>query len=339
MKEYFLRTIGWLALASFSVLLQGCVAVSFPLSTSQQSAMREYIVKESVKRFQRNKILLVDVSGVISSGGIRGLLGWDNSSVADLSMALEKARKDSDLKALVLRIDSPGGEVAASDMLYELVRRFKAERAKSGKPVVVVAQILGTGASGGYYVALSADKIYVQPTGLTGAIGVIATFPNLSGLTRKIGVDMRVVKSSEKKDIGSLWRDFEPGEREVLQGVVDNLYKRFIEVVRQSRPGLDADEAVRVADGRVYTADQALEKGLVDGVGYLEDSVEKAKELAGIEDAAVVMYKRTSGFRGTLYSQVPSAQPKTPDVSLVEINAESLVGPLRRPGFYYLWMP
>jgi len=326
------------ALAALAILAGGCAFVSVPLALSGTPDMREFVVQPARGMFTRNKILLLDLSGVISMEESGGLLRTRTSMVDDVQAALEKAREDGRIRAVILRIDSPGGEVTASDLIYAQLREFKRERARRGQPVVVTASILGEGASGGYYIALAADKIYAHPTSITGSIGVIATFPNLGPLAQKLGVQMRVLKSADKKDLGSMWRDFSAEERTILQGTIDGMYERFVGIVEENRPDLSREDVLRLADGRVYTAQQALEHQLIDGIAYLDEVVVKTREAAGLKDALIVTYRRESDFSGGLYSRLASAAPRTPSVHLIEIHAGDLL-PLRKPGFYYLWMP
>jgi protease-4 len=320
--------------------MSGCAVINVPLSLSREVELREFVVKPAEGRFVTDKILLIDISGLITGESPGGLLSRRSNTVASVRDALDKAKKDNDIKAVVLRIDSSGGEVTASDVIYEQVRRFRAQRAEGDEPVAVLASMLGVAASGGYYCALAADRIYAHPTSLTGSIGVIATFPNLDTLIRKIGVDMRIIKSAEKKDMSSMWRDFTPEEREILQQTIDEMYQRFVDVVTENRGQLDRETVVKLADGRVYTAQQAVDNHLIDGIAYLDDVIDKAKGQAKIDDAHVVVYRRASRFDGSVYSQSPMPAPRVgSQINLLQINGESMFGPWPQPGFYYLWMP
>ena len=314
--------------------------MSIPVTGPPGAEMREYVLQPAKSRLTKHKILCLNVSGTLTTVETGGLLGTNPSVTEDVRDALKKALDDERIEAVVVQIDSRGGEVTASDAIYEEIRRFKQARQEKKRPVKVLASIAAMGASGGYYVALAADKIYAYPTSITGSIGVIATFPNLAGLVSKIGVDIRVIKSADKKDSGSLWRDFTPEERTIMQSVIDEFYQRFVEVVAQNRPGLDRKTVLALADGRIYTGPQALENKLIDGIGYMDDVFEKAKEAAGIKDAAVVTYRRPSGLRVGLYAQSPAPAPQTGNqVNLLQINGAGVFEPSRRPGFYYLWLP
>jgi len=301
--------------------------------------MREFVVTPPKHRLVMNKILLLDISGTITAEQRAGLFGHQSSTLADVRDVLDKAEKDRRIKAVILRIDSPGGEVTASDTIYEQIRRFKQQRLNSEQPVVVTASLLGQGTSGGYYIALAADEIYAHPTTITGAIGVAAIFPKLAGLTRKIGVDVRVIKSADKKDIGSMWRDFTPEEQKILQQMTDEMFERFVQVIDENRPRLDRETILRLADGRIYTARQALEHNLIDDIAYLDEVIEKTKSHADIRDAAIVTYRRTSQFRGGIYSRSPVAPPAAAEVNLLQIDVGEVFESWWQPGFYYLWMP
>jgi len=330
-----------IALAVSCAFLSSCAVINLPLPfATREVEMREYVSQPARHRLVWNKILLLDISGAITGEVSSGLFSETPSTLADIRDALDKAEKDGRIKAVILRINSPGGEVTASDAVYEQIRRFKHKRAKAGQPVVVLAAMLSEAASGAYYVALAADKIYAHPTTITGSIGVVAMFPKLADLTRKIGVDVRVLKSADKKDIGSMWRDFTPEEQKILQQSIDEMYERFLRIVAENRPGLNVETVRRLADGRTYTARQALDHHLIDDILYLDDVIEQAKKQSHITDASVVTYRRTSNFQGGIYSRAAPAVPQAaPQVNLLQINADGLFGPWRQAGFYYLWMP
>jgi protease-4 len=137
-----------------------------------------------------------------------------------------------------------------------------------------------------------------------------------------------------------MWRDFTDEEQKILQQSIDEMYERFIRIVAENRPALNVETVRRLADGRIYTAKQALDHHLIDDILYLDDVIEQAKSQSHVTDASVVTYRRTSNFRGGIYSRSAPAVPQAaPQVNLLQINANGLFGPLRQPGFYYLWMP
>lgn len=197
---------------------------------------------------------------------------------------LDRMERDSSVRAVVVRLDSPGGGVAASQEIYEAVRRVR----DGGKPVV--ASLGGVAASGAYYVACAADSIVSNPGTLTGSIGVIMTFPNTEELFRKVGLRFDVVKTGKFKDIGSMSRPMTDEERHLLEQVLGNVYEQFVDAISEGR-GLDRAEILPLADGRIFSGDQALEYGFVDKMGDLDDSIRLAGRMAGIEGRPYVVRK------------------------------------------------
>src|SRR6185295_18674790 len=228
----------------------------------------------------RDKVLLVDLSGVINDTPTKRAFGLveEESTLARIEEELERAADDSRIKAVVLRINSPGGGVTASDQIYGDVIRFKKERR-----VPVVAALGDLAASGGYYVACSADRIVAHPTSVTGSIGVIMMNFNLEGLLGKVGVRNQTFKAGEHKDILSPFRSATPEERRIVQSILDSLHARFITVVRESRPRIDGGRIGELTDGRIFDAAQARDAGLVDEVADLHGAIELAKRAAGVE--------------------------------------------------------
>ncbi|MFO0773294.1 MAG: signal peptide peptidase SppA [Nitrospiraceae bacterium] len=304
--------------------LAGCVNINLG---GGHGALEETVVSGSGK----NKVLLLDLSGVISSQEKDGLFSKP-SLLADFKEELTMAAKDSRVKAVVLRINSPGGTVTASDILYHELQQFKAQRG-----VPVVASIMDIGASGGYYVAAAADKIVAHPSTVTGSIGVIMLTMNAKGLMEKIGVEGNAITSGPRKDMGSPFRHMKDEERAIFQSVIDDFYARFLDVVKAGRPNLSKEEIRKLADGRIYSGDQAKATGLVDELGYLDDAIEAAKEKAGITDAKVVTYRRPGEYRNNIYSKMVNGSPDGL-AGLAQVDLMSLVRG-GSPQFLYLWMP
>jgi protease-4 len=216
-----------------------------------------------------DKVAVVEIKGV----------------VADAKPTIENLAnftKDDSVKALVLRIESPGGGVSPSQELYEEVRRTVQK-----KPVVV--SMGAVAASGGYYIAAAAQKIYANPGTITGSIGVILQFTNLEELFRKIGFRMEIVKSGPYKDVGNPGREMTPEERAYLQDLIDNVHQQFVRAVAQGRR-MEEEKVQEVADGRIFTGEQAKELGLVDELGDLKDAINAAAKMAGIEGEPKVVY-------------------------------------------------
>jgi len=312
-------------LFSLVFLMTGCLVLRMP----SVSPLKEKILSGTA----RDKILLIDISGVIRDRKNKNILGSETSRTmtARIQEELDKARDDKKVKALILRINTPGGHVTTADIIYHEIMTFKKE---TGIPVV--AEFMDMAASGGYYIGAAADKIVAQPTTITGSIGVVAYSVNATGLLDKIGISDRTIKSGDKKDMSSPLRDMTAEEREILQSIIDELYERFLRVVFEGRKGLiDKQELRKISDGRVYTATQALKFKLIDRVGYMEDAVSYAKELAKIDDARVVTYAESRAYRNNLYSGVPALSPAT--LNLINIDTSFMSG--TGISFMYLWMP
>lgn len=269
-----------------------------------------------------DKVLVLDISGILRGGESGGTLQERKrpGQIARVREALDRARGDRQVRAVVLRISSPGGGVTASDTLYRELSRYREETG-----VVLVAHIVDIGTSGAYYAALAADAITAQPTSINGSIGVIMYRVDATGLMEKVGLQAAEIRAGELKGLGSPFRRLSEEDRQVFQRFIDSLYDRFTGLVAQSR-GLSADAVRKVADGRIYTSAEAKTAGLIDGIGYLDEAVELAKKRAGITQAKVVMYQRPGEFRNNVYS-----------MSMINLD----LGELAEPGarFLYLWWP
>jgi protease-4 len=275
------------------------------------------------------KVLMIDIDGTISSALETGFLSREKSVVARVFERLERAAADPAVKAVIIRLDTPGGEVTASDIIYHEILRFKE---RTGRPVVGL--MMSVAASGGYYIASACDLILAHPSTLTGSIGVISVFPSVEALMAKVGVKVAVIKSGAAKDSGSPFRDMTEDDKKIFQGIIDEYYESFLAVVAKGRRGKIKEADLRtIADGRVYTAPQALKLGLIDGIGYFEDAFGKARDLAGIERARLVAYSYFPKTKTNVYAS------RLGDFSPVDAKVlEAIVGALKT-GFYYLWLP
>jgi protease IV len=198
---------------------------------------------------------------------------------------LREMREDDAIAGVILRIDSPGGAVAPSQEIFKEIMKFR----EINKPVV--ASMGNVAASGGYYIACPASKIFANPGSMTGSIGVIMSFPHYYKLLSKIGVDMEVLKSGELKDIGSPTRDMTPRERAFMQTMLDDVHMQFIDDVSRAR-NIIRDSLVPIADGRIFTGRQAIRVKLVDTLGSYEDALAYLKEHLGISDKSQVVEKK-----------------------------------------------
>ncbi len=331
-------------LISVSLLASGCVVV--PLGDLLRPApLQEQVIVQGDGFFSQDKIALIEVDGVITGEESFGLLSSQENTVAEVKARLNRARRDPEVRGVVLRVSSPGGEVTACDVIHNEIVEFK----KAAR-VPVVAAIVDEGASGGYYIACAADSIHAHPTAIVGSIGVILQTFNIEGLFQKIGVETLAIKSAEKKDILSPFRARSPEERAILQKVIDDLYERFLEVASSRAGGLGREAVRLLADGRVFSGREALKLKLVDHVGYLREAIEEVEKRAGIERRpTVIRYGRGLQGGASLYSLAgePPSAGRSPASSRSIFGAFSgggihlnfAAGSSPRSRFLYLWDP
>jgi protease-4 len=307
------------------LMLSGCITVNLPPGPGP-------LMEKEISGSGSAKVLMLDVSGVISSTEGEGFYPIP-SQVARLKEALLKAGADPGVKAILLRINSPGGTVTASDMIYHELRLFKQKR-----NIPIVASIMDVGASGGYYVAMAADKIVAHPSSVTGSLGVIMVTMNAQGLLEKIGVQAAAITSGPRKDMGSPFRAMTDEERAIFQNVINGFYEQFLTVIRDGRKNLSADTIRKLADGRIYSGEQAKTAGLIDGIGYLEDAVDLARREAGLTDARLVVYQQPGEYRHNVYSRLLGPSDGGAWNALTNFDLMALVRS-GTPQFMYLWMP
>lgn len=318
----------------FKILFQSCILILWILSgcaTFNLGPVMAPLKEKVISGKGPEKVLLLDISGVIRNKEKRSLTGatLELGMVERVREILDMAEQDEDIKALLIRINSPGGTVTSSDIIYHEIKTYKK---KTG--VKVYISIVDLAASGGYYIAVAGDRIVAHPTSLIGSIGVIALKINLQGLFKKIGVDWEVVKSAEKKDFLSPLRPLTVEERKLFQFTIDHYHQRFLQVIAENRPGLDLAAVGILADGRMYTSDQALENKMIDRIGYLDDVMDLIKTDLESEDPEVITYQRPGEYKPNLYSQTPVP----PTINFINVNLGlDLESPV--PHFMYLWMP
>jgi len=311
-----------------ATLCSGCVFVSGnvnPFARSQQP-LEEHVLSGSGS----DRIVLVDVSGEITSqpsGNAFGIVVRE-STLSKVEGALDMAAEDDRVRALVLRINSPGGSVTASDILYNEIRSFR-----QSTRVPVVADIHDVGASGAYYAALAADEIVAHPTSVVGSIGVLLQSVSVSGLMKKIGVSNQTITTGAMKDAGAPLDEMSSEERAMLQSVVDDMYDRFVQLVRENRKNLTDEMDQQMRDGRIFSAQQALAGGLVDRIEYLDETIERLKRKLALTEASVVIYRQPDEPVRGLYSQ---AGPSPMQVNL--LNMGDSLAP-STPQFLYRWLP
>jgi len=327
----------WLIL--FTAMVAGCGAPSFLVTPVANSNTLEEQEVESGEGWAPGKVAIIGVEGMLANVRSGGFLQASENPLSLFTQEMKRAEDDAAVKAVVLRVNSPGGTVTTSDAMFQIVQRFKA---KTHKPVVAAAQEVD--ASGAYYVSCAADKIVAQPTSVVGSIGVIFETMEFSGTLDKLGIRADAIKSGTLKDMGSPFKALEPDERSVMQGMVEEYFGRFVTVVRSNRSVKESPAELTkyaqagyggVFSGRVFSGDRARELGLIDQTGLLEDAVKLAKRMGGAPHAAVVMYKRPYGYGGSIYADTRTPLPQA-NVLRLELPGERGLLPT---GFYYLWQP
>lgn len=329
-----IRRHSWLFLGIIILptVLAGCGQTAFRIEmVPADQQLEETRIQKDAGLFVLDKIAIIDVDGTLANRRRDGWLRSGENPVSLFIEKLDKAAADRSVKAVVLRLNSPGGTVAASDIMYHHLRRFKRQ---TGKPII--ACVLGIGCSGAYYVACGCDGIIAQPSGVVGNIGTVFQTFSVAGTMEKIGVKTVTIKSGELKDLASPLHDLSDEEHKVLQGIIEHLSEQFFEVVRNGRKQIDEQKMAELSDGRVFNAEQALQQGLIDKVGYLDDGIKWAKEMAGIKKSQVVIYHRPSSYKPNAYGVAEAdADGISPLVNL------DLPDWLDAGGaqFLYLWQP
>jgi len=272
--------IFWGIVLAFSVLanivlflmLTGALAI---FAAGQRGIFTEEVIQAGPRTA---KIAVINLEGII-----------DAKQAEEIYRQLKMARSDKHVKGLIIRVNSPGGTISASDQIYNEIVKYRRE---AEKPVVAFMQSVA--ASGGYYTSVACDKIVAEPTVITGSVGVIMGYLVLQDLLEgKLGIQPVVIKSGLKKDWPSSFRPPTPEELEyLLEKVITPAYERFVEVVAKGRPSLTLADVRRLGDGSIYGAAEALEDKLIDKIGYLDEAIEQVKSLAGIEKAHVVEYRK-----------------------------------------------
>jgi protease-4 len=309
-------------------LVAGCGSPSLLITpVSNTSELREVSVAEG--RAFGGKIAIIEVEGMLLDDRTGGLLQPSENPLSLFVQELSQAANDDDVKAVVLRVNSPGGSVTTSDTMYDALLRFKA---KTHKPVIASAQEVA--ASGAYYVSCGADKIIVSPTSIVGSIGVIFESFDFQDTLDKLGAREVSIKSAPLKDMGSPYIHLTPEARAVMQNMVDEYYARFKNVVITRRGISNAKTLALVTDGRVFSGENAVALGLADQTGRLDDAVDIARQMANAPGAEVVMYKRPYGYSGSIYAEMPAPEPQSNSMNLKLPMSDWLPD-----GFYYLWQP
>ncbi len=328
-KGHWIAIIVLLLLLGVSVVLNLGLAVASlvgmaAVSVSDSDASHLHFSEEVLRGSGRKKVVKLELYGVITFQGESSVFFQQESLATRMLNEIEAARQDENVIAILVVVDSPGGGVTASDVIYNALLRFRESNAKR-KVVVLMRDVA---ASGGYYISAAADKIVAHRTTITGSIGVLISSANFKGLGDKLGVKDVTIKSGKNKDILNPLRDVTVEETNLLQQVVNDMYERFVSIVARGR-AIEMAKVRKLADGRIYTAPQALELQLIDQIGYEEDAIKLVKELTAEKKFRLIRYKKTRSL-----------------VELFGANAgASLRLPLperwqaRWPAVQYLWQP
>jgi protease-4 len=327
-----------LAVALLMAGAGGCGPLVFVVGVSPGRQDLEPTVVWSDEGLPDGRVALVDVSGLIVNARRDGVLRRGENPVSLLHEQLRAAERHG-VDAVVLRVNSPGGAVTASEMMHAEIVRF---RQRTGRPVVVA--MMDVAASGGYYLACAGDVLMAHPTTVTGSIGVLVQTISFKPALDRIGIETETIRSGANKAAGSPLTRLTDEQRAVFQDMVDRYHRRFVAVVRRSRADLPEQTLTAVADGRVITGEEAAELGLVDGLGDVYDAVERAKQEAGIASAQVVRFHRPLSHVASPYAALPGeSDAADTEINLLQLDlggGEGLPGvPGSSTGFYYLWQP
>jgi len=324
------RVLGMLA-AGAIFAMAGCAGENVgwmlkPVPLDEE--LTESVLASDATWLDPTRIVVVDVDGLLVNERQKGFLGLGDNPVSLFAEKIDKAQADPRVKALIVRINSPGGGVTASDIMYRRLMQFRQAR-----KAPVIAIIEDVGASGGYYLACAADAILAHPTSVTGSIGVMVQTVSFAGTMEKLGITGQAVTSGPHKDMASPLKPLAKEDLAILQQIVDRYHRRFVGVVASARAGLRKDQLAALTDGRVFAASQAAKEGLIDGLGYMDDAIALAKSRAGIARARVVMYHRPLGSKASVYSRLSVPAPQ---VNLLNITLPDVLS-WGRPRFMYLW--
>ncbi len=310
----------------FGLPALACLGLAFVFSISlatvgSQAAPTPIVPVQVSGPMSGPAVAIVEINGQIVSGRTPPFSSLQLAASGDIIPLIRAAALESDVRAILLAVNSPGGSVVPSDEIYHELQSLQ---------IPIVVQMEEVAASGAYYLSMAADHIIANPNTLTGSIGVISTFPNAQELLDKVGVQFTVITTGEAKDFGSLYRPMTPEERQYWQQVVDETHGGFVSIVAEGR-NLDEAEVRELADGRIFTGRQAILLDLVDELGYQEDAIAKAAQLGGItEEPRVIRYQKFSPLSSLFGESLSGLSP-----SLSPEWARRLMG----PSLEFRWIP
>lgn len=318
----------WIAIAVLALLLFGSflanVGLTAALFSGPSARGDEYPVDQMPEfdevwshGYGETKVARIELAGVIMRGKRERLFGYEPDMVESILAQIRAATIDQDIRAILLEVDSPGGAVTPSDEIYTALQSFK----RYDDERVVMVLIRGLGASGAYYAAMAGDYIMAEPTAIVGSVGVIMQTLNFKALGDKIGLSSVTIASGDNKDMLNPLEEVDPQHVAMLQELIDGMQERFASIVVNARD-LDSRELL---DGRVFSAAQAEEENLIDGIGYLQDAIDHLRVLLGVEDLRLIRYQEELGFFEMFMA---AKMPQLPDFSAMQ-----------SPRFLYLWNP
>ncbi|MHC4320837.1 MAG: signal peptide peptidase SppA [Planctomycetota bacterium] len=304
----------------------GLLVVKGALTTQVEDESTKKLSETVIGGTGTDKVLIIPLKGVITGQSSKKLFQETPSIVDSVKQQLEQARDDNDVKAVILEINSPGGGITASDIIYEKVLEFKE---RTNKKVIVSMQDVA--ASGAYYISAAADKIMSHPTTITGSIGVIMPLINIANLVEKYGIEDNSIKSGDMKSIGSPLKKMSDGEKKVLHDIVDEMYTRFLNIIAVGR-NMEIEDVRELADGRIYTGKQALDNGLVDQLGDIDDAITLAKNITGLKEAKIIKYKKMFNLAEIFEGSMGNSFGNRTIKFSIYASADNDF-----PGFMYLW--
>lgn len=318
------RVLRSLFLVGALIVQASCITVNL---LPQTNGLTEEIISG---KGSPDKLLLIPVDGFIGDRAQKGIpfLGGRENTVTGIRSMLKKAAHDPSVRGVLFLIDSPGGSVTASDRIYHMIRSFRQKH-----PIPVFALVEDIGASGAYYVAMGADEVWVHPTSIVGSIGVVVFNVGVTGLMNKVGVTDRSITSGEEKELGSPFRHMSQKDHEIFQNLVGDLYSQFLSVVSKSRQ-IPTEQLKPIADGRVYTATQAIKLHLVDRIGYRDDLVTHLERVMHVNKFELVRYQEPFLAGTGLFGESSSIGSPVADPSLL-IPMLKKLGPTP----LYFWAP
>lgn len=308
------------------LMTSGCATVKLDFLVDKTDPLEEQTIMAGASG---SKILLINIDGFISQDRGMDFVKDTSSIVEDTVSQLRLAANDKRIKAVLLKVNSPGGTATASDIIYHEIMDYKQ---KTG--CKVYAHMMDMAASGGYMVSLPAERITAQPTTVTGSVGIIFLRPKLDGLCEKIGVSFEVSKSGENKDMGSPFRRESKEEEAIFQSIINGLNEHFYSLVLKHRK-ISPENIDKIKTARVFLAAAALKMGLIDGICYPDDAITGCIRDAGLDKSSkVIVYRRKQYPNDNIYNT--SRTSSSGNYSLVNLGVLSTLGNMNT-GFYYVW--